>query len=423
MACQADISRHEAESIIEQLRGGTPSRRYASAYSSGMETLIDAISRRHLAPVPHAGKIRFVHGSWGSGKTHLFRLLSDAAFDEGWLVASVELSAHETPFNKFELVLVSIIRNIALPTHPASSSSNAPFADVLREALIREAGEDGNLTGAFQTLSDRLFADPAIDIDVKRVVRAYWETFVADVSDDIVLEEHRGLLMQWFAGEAHKATMRSTYGVQKVISKENARLILASLTALVQMLGYKGLLILFDESEMAHSTMSKSSLKQAHNNLLHLLNEAGEVPGLFLVYAAVPEFFTDPRSGVVIYGALSARIGTVPETAPRALEKVWNLDAQATGPAVYTDAALKIRRLYSLAYPEDCEVLIGEDDLRRRVEVVVAEHGTYHATSRWRMVIKETTKLLDHSLEGVPLLEPLESYRETESTLSQLGDD
>lgn len=411
-----------AESIIEQLRGGTPPQHSASVYSAGHEAFLASVRKRHLEPTPASGKIRFVHGSWGSGKTHFFRLLTEEAFDAGWIVSSVELSAQETPFNKFELVLFSIIRNIAPPARLSGIRSSAPFGDVLRSTLEAEA-VDGDLPSAVMRLNERLFADPAIDIDVKKVVRAYWQTFTGESQDEMVLEERRGMLLQWFGGEAHKTTMRNEFGIQKSVSKENARTILASLTALVQLLGYKGLLVLFDESEMTHSTMSKSNLKQAHNNLLHLLNEVGEVPGLFLIYAAVPEFFADPKTGIVIYGALAARIGTPPEHPPTAVEKVWNLDAQTTDPSSYEDAALKIRRLYEIAYPGEEASLLSEAELRRRIAAVVEQHGPYQATSRWRVVIKETTKLLDFGLEGTALPEPSDSYRETVSALERLGDD
>jgi molybdopterin synthase sulfur carrier subunit len=33
------------------------------------------------------------------------------------------------------------------------------------------------------------------------------------------------------------------------------------------------------------------------------------MPGLFLIYATTPDFFTDPKHGIVIYGALQGRIG------------------------------------------------------------------------------------------------------------------
>lgn len=412
----------EAEALIEQLRGGTPPARNAGLYSVGHEKFLPSVRKRHLDPDPAAGKIRFVHGSWGSGKTHFFRLLTEEAFGAGWLVSTVELSAQQTPFNKFELVLHAIVRNIS--TQDGDRKAASPFGDVLRAALEHEASESGDdMVDVVTHMTERLFVESGIDIDVKKAVRAYWNTFSAQESDDVLLQERRGLLMQWFAGESNKVTARKEFDIQKVVAKENARVILSSLTALLQFLGYKGLLILFDESEMSHSTMSKSNLKQAHNNLLHLINEVGETPGLFLVYAAVPEFFSHPNTGIVIYGALAARIGDPPEHPPRSLDKVWNLDEAQLEDHAYEDAALRIRAIYERVYPGEEDELLSEQDLRERIGRAVAGHAQHHATSRWRLVVKETTKLLDLCLEGGELLDPEASVVETRSTLEQLGDD
>lgn len=418
----SDLDRRTADEIIEQLRRGIPPYRHTSVYSAGHEKFLAAVRRRHLAPSPSSGKIRFISGSWGTGKTHFFRLLTEEAFDAGYLVSTVELSAQETPFNKFELVLAAIIRNIAVEPRKAGVVSTAPIGDVLRQALEKEAHDD-DLTAAAARLKDRLFSDQAIDIDVKRVVSAYWDTFTAETQDTVVLEDRRGQLLQWFTGDSHKPTMRKEFDVQKAVSKENARIILGSVAALIRLLGHEGLLILFDESEMTHSTMSKSSLRLAHNNLLHLINEVGEIPGLFLVYAAVPDFWNDPRTGITIYGALAARVGSLPEHPPRALETVWNLDSAETSEDDFCTAALRIQQVFQRAYPDDDLDHPTPEELTERVKIIVKEHGEFHAVSRWRVVVKETVKLLDQALEGDDLLPPLESYRETVSALERLGDD
>ena len=142
-----------------------------------------------------------------------------------------------------------------------------------------------------------------IDIDFRRVVVEYWKTFEDDGRTADVLENIRGTLMQWFEGEGQATALRRDFGVQKMVKKENARIFLASLGKFVRWLGFRGLLVLLDESEMSHSTMRRSSLKKAHNNLLHLINEAESVEGLVLLYAAVPEFFDDPKYGIKTYGA------------------------------------------------------------------------------------------------------------------------
>ena len=416
----------EARDVIQQLRRGVPPRaQFVELISSGGDEFFEKVRRRCLEPENVSGDIRFVVGSWGSGKTHFFRRLKHAAFDEGYLVSNVELSAQETPFNRFERVVYSIVNEIASP-HDDDSQAVAPIGRVLRRALGTEESMPLERQERYRELRERLDADDTIDPDVKRVVRAYWETFVTDndvAEQSIDLNERRDFLMQWFGGDVDKRRMRSEFGVQKQVTKENARQVLGSLVALARLLGYRGLVVLFDESEMSTSTMSKSNRKDAHNNLLHLINEVDRTPGLLLVYAAVPEFWIDERYGITTYGALSQRIGSLPEYPPRALDTTWNIEMLSSDPTVYVDTAKKIRELYLIAYPGESEALIASDELERRIGLLLDEHGQYTSVSRWRLVVKETVKLIDLGLDGEGLPDPFASYRESLGILQRADEE
>jgi hypothetical protein len=195
-------------------------------------------------------------------------------------------------------------------------------------------------------------------------------------------------------------SFRRDYGINKVISKENARIILASLGAFVKWLGYFGLVILFDEAEMTHSTMRKSSLRQAHNNLLHLINEIEACQGLFLIYATVPDFFEDPRHGIQVYGALATRIGKLGNESPLPLDKVWNIDAIQSSESDFIDAASKIHRIYLKAFEGETEGLISQETLATQVENILSERPEFSAISSWRLAITATVETLDKSLQG-----------------------
>src|SRR5207249_2916445 len=129
------------------------------------------------------------------------------------------------------------------------------------------------------------------------------------------------------------------FGVQKIVNRSNARLMLQSLSRFASHVGYRGIVVLLDETEMSYSVMRKSNLKQAHNNLLHLINSIDESPSLFLVYAATPDFWLDDRYGIRTYGALNQRIGKPEDRPPRAIDRVWNLDSIETSMEHYLEAA------------------------------------------------------------------------------------
>lgn len=414
----SELSGNAAKEMTESLRKGVPPRRNVSWYAAGTD-FVKSVRRRHLDGGIESGKIRFVHGSWGSGKTHFFRLLREEAFDAGLLVSTVELSAEQTPFNKFERVFYDIVRNITSPRMYAEGNLHAalPFGEVL-EARSVELGGD---PAAVEALREALFQQTGIDIDFRRVIGEYWSTFTAEAGDPVALENTRGMLLQWFEGEGQPTVFRREFGVQKMVTKDNARIILSSLGQFVKWLGYGGLVILFDESEMTHSTMRKSSLKQAHNNLLYLINEIDESEGLFLIYAAVPEFFTDERHGIKAYGALVARIGAPEQRPPRALDRVWNIDAIETTVADYQDAASRVRRIYLAAYPDAGDRVLTDEALRSHLAGLVAEHPEFASISTWRVVITAVVDLLDQSLEEGGEPPPPPQHHAT--ILERLGDD
>lgn len=343
------------------------------------------------------GRIKFVAGSWGSGKTHLFRVLTEKAQSEGILVSTVELSQDEAPFNKLEMVVGRVVRNIGLSEAPSNAE---PLEHIIRTQALRRSGGSSYRDSEIEAMCRSLMAEEAIDADVRRVISAYLRTLPAPESDVSAIND-RALLMDWFLGEGTQGEMRRRFGVNSMVTKETARSVLGSLGALARWLGRNGLLILLDESEMSHSVMRNSDRAKAHNNLLHLINSIGDIEGVMLVYAAVPEFWLDEKSGIKNYGALSARIGQIPEKSPRALANVWNIDLLGQGENAYSQASLKIRDIYLLAYPEDAESLPGVREMRQKVEELVRLHPERHAVSYWRIVVQGAIAVLDEAIEGV----------------------
>src|SRR5205814_1348570 len=101
--------------MIESLRSGIPPRRFVGEYSTGNRDFVKSVADRHLANPAPRGKIRFVSGSYGTGKTHFLRQLREEAFSQNYLVSFVELTAPEAPLDKFEKVFAAIVQAVASP--------------------------------------------------------------------------------------------------------------------------------------------------------------------------------------------------------------------------------------------------------------------------------------------------------------------
>ncbi|MBE9485187.1 MAG: DUF2791 family P-loop domain-containing protein [Bacteroidetes bacterium] len=395
--------------VVESLRKGTPPQRGVDLYSVGNEKLMEGVKKFHLNGIADRGIIRFVSGSWGAGKTHFFRQLRETAFQSDCLVSSVELDVNSAALNKFQSVFSAIVRQIATPSYYAGHTSieAAPFGTVVQESLAwlatgtREIGAE-ILYEQFTKATEAMMGDRGIDIDFKKMVQEYWKTFLPEAPDPALVEQTRGEILQWFSGEGTVGSFRKRFGVSKIVSKENAKLMLQSLAGFVRLSGYKGLLILFDEAEQAYSVMRKSALRQAHNNLLSIINNIESLPGLFLVYATTPDFFTDPKHGIVIYGALSGRIRKPDERHPRALDTIWNLDAVETTLDNYREAARRIRKVYALAYPDAESSLPDDIAIAEKVAELFRLHPSLAAVRFWRLLVTALIMDFDDHLDGEP---------------------
>ena len=398
-----------ASQVIESLRNGIPPQRGVNLYSVGNEKLLEGVKKRHLSGIADRGIIRFVSGSWGAGKTHFFRQLRELAFDNNCLVSNVELDVGSAALNKFQTVFAAIIRQVSTPSHYSGQAllGAAPFGTVVRESLAwlaigkREIGEE-ILFEQYSIALNKLMSDPGIDIDFKKMVQKYWETFLPESPDPAIVEQTRGEILQWFCGEGTVGNYRKKYGVSKLVSKDNAKLMLQSLANFIRLSGYQGLLILFDEAEQAYSIMRKAALRDAHNNLLSLINNIETLSGLFLIYATTPDFYTDPKHGIVIYGALSGRIGQPDDREPRALNTIWNLDAVASKIEDYQEASRKIRKVYITSYPESDTEIPDEESVVKKTADLFGQHSSLAAVRFWRLLVTALVTDFDDHLDGEP---------------------
>jgi hypothetical protein len=322
------------------------------------------------------------------------------------LVSNVELSVNDAPLNKFERVFYGIIRNIMTPSFCGEDSlmETAPFGHVVQESLLRvglsdHKAQDGISYEHFAAASQTLMSDHGIDVDFKKMIQKYWETYLPEAPEPVIQEQTRAEILQWFSGEGSIGNYRKRFGINKMVSKDNAKVMLQSLASFIRLSGYRGLLILFDEAEQSYSVMRKSALKDAQNNLLSLINNIESIPGLFLLYATTPEFYTNPKYGIVIYGALAGRIGKPEERPPRALDTVWNLDAVETTLDDYKTAARKIRDVYVSAYPEAFAKLPSEAQVEEFVAELHAMHPSLSAVRFWRVLVTALVSYFDDYFE------------------------
>jgi hypothetical protein len=392
--------------IIESLRKGVPPKRGVQEYSVGHDKLIDGIKQYLLDCISDTGIIRFVCGSWGSGKTHLFRLLTEVGCKENIAISTVELNATNTLLNKFNTIFAEIIRQIKSPHYYQNTEIEEElisFNSILQESYYYHCcGVRNKLDSITPQEHDKavnnLMANRQIDIDFKKMVVSYWNTLREDAPDCIQKQDE---IIQWFCGEGTIGQYRKKYGISKIITKENSKLMLQSLVNFLKFSGYKGLMILFDEAEQYYSIIRKSDLQQAHNNLLALINNIESLSGLILIYATTPDFFIDEKYGIQRYGALAGRIGKPEENRPpRAMDIIWNLDVVKFEKEQYFEVSKKIRDIYGRAYPDTADKLPDDAELMARVEELYGKNHSMSQMRFWRLFVIAIINILIDHVEG-----------------------
>lgn len=401
-----------AELVITSLRKGIPPQRGFQLYSVGYDKLMKGVKKHHMRQIKRQGLILFINGANGAGKTHLFRLLKEVAFEENCLVSNVELHAKETPFSKFEMVFSRIMRNIQTPAmyEDGDDLEAQPFARVLDETLsllvsgTKEAVQE--ITAEqYNEAHQVIMGNRSMDLNFRKVVAKYWETYVPNrpVSHPTVREEVRGEALQWLSAEETSKAFKDTFDVSRMISGGTARDMLQSLARFINLCGYQGLMILFDEATQAYANMGKKDRAEAYNNLFHLVNEIEQSPGLFLVYATTPDFYTNPKYGIRINDGLAGRIGKLREKGPRARDIVWNLEATKTALDDYKQAAVKIRDVYRESNEdedEDLSLLPSQEAIEGFVKDLFQQHGEKSNPRFWRVMTAALIRYFEDCLEG-----------------------
>jgi len=194
------------------------------------------------------GSIRVIQGEYGSGKSHFLEYVKHIALNEGWVVASTEFDQTEIkpqiPKTVYKSLLVSL------------HAKKGGYKNIGK--LLLEASNNPEIYEYFNhnnhPFISRLF-------EILRFSKTY----------------NREILWQWFLGytinipvvrkyceENRLPSFLANYSTAPIVCN-----ILGSIAFISRLMGYKGLVLFFDESESI-SYLSSNYLKKAENFILGL---------------------------------------------------------------------------------------------------------------------------------------------------------
>ena len=274
--------------------------------SAGLRRSLERIERETLPFIAAGGgDIQFVFGPYGRGKTHFLKALGQWASERGCVTAYVDC---QRPFES----LVETYRVIAAGMTPPGTHKFFATTGITRTLEARFTGLDAIEQRA---VIARLKADRALSPDFRNLALAYCTQVVAGGGDEDLADQLEALL-------ANTPTFRVTLGTLYrthpqlprplgKLTRRTAAVWLRAVLSLPQVLGYNGLVVLFDETEAALRLRPWAALsrrQQAH--LAHIRTfvdhmATGAYRGCAIYYAVTEEFIDIADRNL---GALSQRI-------------------------------------------------------------------------------------------------------------------
>ncbi|MCC6127945.1 MAG: DUF2791 family P-loop domain-containing protein [Chlamydiae bacterium] len=220
-------------------------------------------------------------GSYGQGKSHNLAYLSQQALSQGYAVSLCQLDIREVPFHQFSVVYQSLMKNLSLPT-------GEPFDAAWRKCSV-ETLED--IPHRFRMILQAMRSKDKLPLKrggVKGGLKPkefdYWLKQALAGRDLPTLHLKQILKARGVEGfQGQPLTVRGNDLYVKMVQ---------SLGKLLHAMGYKGLVLFFDEAESI-AQMRLSARIKSYEILNQFFQHSGFV---YPVFAFTETFFDKVRS-------------------------------------------------------------------------------------------------------------------------------
>lgn len=280
----------EARHMIEALRSGVPSRAIGRYFAESRGEIMQYII--HDLDAVRDGdssKGRIISGKYGEGKTHLLNTVFNLAHANNMVVSFVSLSK-ETPFDKLYHVYKKVMNNTYLPGRMQPGFMHEFDQLTPNNQLSNEL----MLFGAKQLETDRLYY----------VLRAFLNTDDQDEKYLLQTDLEGDFVSNMQIKQIYKRIFQEkvTFSVNFVKSRHYFDYF-AFLSHLFVKLGYKGWVLLFDETELTGRLGRKTRLK-AYANMARFLFPSKQLASTYSLFAISASYHEDVVEGKHEYESL-----------------------------------------------------------------------------------------------------------------------
>ena len=311
------ITRRYSTAILKSMGAGVVPNIGLEYIAVGRKAEVEAILSDLTDIAEGGGAFRFIVGKYGSGKSFLLQLARNNALERNYLVANADLSPERrltgTKGQGLKLYR-ELIANLSTKARPEGNALESLLQRWIMDVQRRVEASGvsvGNLGfdqavegGILETAND--MQEYVYGYDFARVLLKYWEGY------RIENDELKQNALRWLRGEYERKSDAHALGVSQIISDDTWYEVIKLLARLSQKLGYKGLLVLIDESVNLYKITNRVSRENNYEKLLAMFNDVmqGRTQYLGIYVGGTPQSVEDERRGLFSYEALKSRLQT-----------------------------------------------------------------------------------------------------------------
>jgi len=305
-------------SLIASVSAGVVPRAGAPYMAIGRNDEISALLDDLERVSTGEGRIRFIIGRYGSGKSFLIQLIRGYALEKNFITADADLSPERRLYGTNGSGLATykeLIKNMASKASPdggALSKLISKWISEFRTRLLDEGYSEES--AAFSNELHKLISRDMREIeflvggfDFSKTVTEYYKAYIN--GDD----EKQSACLRWLRGEfSTKTEARQAlgYNVSAIVNDDNWYDFIKLWAALVRKMGYRGLVIFVDECVNLYKISNRISRENNYEKILSMFNDTlqGHAEGLAIIFGGTPQFLDDTRRGLFSYEALRSRL-------------------------------------------------------------------------------------------------------------------
>jgi hypothetical protein len=307
MTSTLQIRQRDKDTILQALSTGVVPRVGLPHIQVGRVQEVSALVRDVERIADGGSAVRFVIGEYGAGKTFFLSLVRLVALEKKCVTIHADLASERrihASEGQARALYREAVRNISTRAKPDGGALPGIvekfIAECVKQSDANSVSVDDVIEAKFATLLEYLGGH-----DYVRVLKKYWQ---GSRDGDNSLKDKA---LRWLRGEySSKREANSDLGVRTIIDDASIYDSIKLLSAFVQLGGYAGLLVFFDEMVNLYKLQSAQARSKNYEEILRIVNDTvqGHTPGIGFVFGGTPEFLTDTRRGLYSYQALQSRL-------------------------------------------------------------------------------------------------------------------